>query len=208
MTAGYCVCGLPEEKNMKKHKLLLISVSVMTIIVLLLSAQYYYGLFINKTYNTPESSFVNSAPNNSSLIHIVEHGDMNILVFKTLKGEYLCDTIYKTDKGWTSMRYNNLHSKRKLLNKDIYGSSACITVSHIKNKYFVTVCYLSNKYKHYYNGATIKDSINSEFNAFSFFDSTEEFNGIIIFSLVLDSIPNDYFIETGSTRINIKFNNM
>lgn len=188
---------------MKRYKWYII-VFVAVIITALTLYLTNYIVVINKTYVTPEESFLNSAPNNSSLINIIEHDDINVLVYKKNDGEYFCNTIYKTDKGWTSMKRNTSSGVRHSINKYKNSIVSFVDVMYINNKYFVTVCYRSYRYKMYFPEATILDSISSEFSTYSSFDEEYTRNGIIIFSLVLDSIPENYYIITGDTKIVIK----
>ena len=183
-------------------KLYIILGSVLFAIILIIISLYFI-IKINEKYDTPEKSFLNSAPNNSSLIKIIDEDNASILVYKSKNGEYLCDTIYKTDDGWSSIKLSRIDSTRCSLSKYKNDTTSYIDVMYTNNKYFITVCYQSYKYKTYYNSATITDSINSDFKAFSVFDSYEERNGIIIFYLVLDEIPNDYYILSDGKMINI-----
>ena len=186
---------------MKKYKWYVAFAAVIISVLTLYLINY---IVINKTYATPEESFLNSAPNNSSLINIIEHDDINVLVYKKNNGEYFCNTIYKTDKGWASMKRNISNSVRQPINKYKNSIVSFVDVMYINDKYFVNVCYRSCRYKIYFPTATISDSISSEFSTFSSFDEEYTRNGIIVFSLVMDSIPENYYIITGNTRIDIK----
>ena len=188
---------------MKRYKWYIIVFAAVIITVLTLYLANYIAV-INKIYVTPEESFLNSAPNNSSLINIIEHDDINVLVYRKNDGEYFCNTIYKTDKGWTSMKRNTSSGVRQPINKYKNSVVSYVDVKYINNKYFVTVCYRSYRYKMSFLGVTISDSIGSEFSAYSSFDEKYTSDGIIVFSLVLDSIPENYYIITGNTKVFIE----
>ena len=68
---------------MKKYKWYVAFAAVIIAVLTLYLINY---IVINKTYATPEESFLNSAPNNSTLINIIEHDGIAAQYIKPIKG--------------------------------------------------------------------------------------------------------------------------
>lgn len=157
---------------------------------------------VKKKYTTSLESFKKSAPNNSTLVGVIDYNDANILVYRSLKNKYSYAVVSKISDEWTSVKYNDYIKTRKKIYKNKFGVRDYIEVIKIENKYLVIInCKASESFQ--FHSATISDSINSDFNGFSAFEEGGE-NGIVIFSILLDSIPEDYYILYGDYKIFIK----
>ena len=186
---------------MKKYRwVFTVIVAVILAAVLCFTVENY--ITVKKKYTTSLESFKKSAPNNSALVEVIDHGDANILVYKNSKNKYSYAVVSKTLDGWTSIKYNDCIKTRKKIYKNKFGVRDYIEVTKIGDKYLVIICCkVFESFR--FHSAAISDSINSDFNGFSAFEEGRE-NGIVIFSVLLDSIPEDYYILYGDYKIFVK----
>ena len=179
---------------MRKYRNLIITLSI---IVLISAISFIANTLIARIkYDSPQESFAKSASRGSEL---VEQDDVALIIYKKSKN-ILTNTvadIYKTEKGWTSLKLypKNLYNKSIDTGSELGG---IVFIDEIFEGYCVYGWLTDDENVNY----SISDSISSDFSVCT--DDKIQNLKSTYFVTKLDYLPDDYYILINDEKIYIK----